>query len=72
MSKLNFSLIVEHTVKDSELSYIDAIVSLCEKYDIEFESMRGALNNNIKERIKLEAQKLNMMMDNDAHISLFQ
>ena len=71
MSELNFSMIVEHTVKDSGLTYMDAIVSLCEKYDIEYGVLKSALNKNIKEKIELEAKELNMMIDNELPRSLF-
>jgi len=71
MNDFNFSMIVEQRVLTSGLSYIDAVIDLCETHEIEFEVLKSALNKNIKEKIELEAKQLNMMIDNDVPISLF-
>lgn len=71
MNDLNFSMIVEQRVMETDLSYMDAILDLCETHEIEFEVLRSALNKNIKEKVELEAKKLNMMLDNDVPRSLF-
>lgn len=70
-NSINFSIIVEHRVQETGLSYIDAVVDLCDTYEIEIETLRSALNKNIKEKIEMEAKQLNMMMNNDIPISLF-
>jgi len=70
-NNMNFSMIVEQRVLTAGLSYMDAIIDLCETHEIEFEVLKSALNKNIKEKIELEAKKLNMMLDNDVPRSLF-
>jgi predicted HicB family RNase H-like nuclease len=58
----NFCKEVEDMVKkQNEKSYMDAILAVCEKYGIEPESVAKSLTKPIKERIKAEAQKKNLL-----------
>lgn len=45
-------------------SYIDAIVDYCAKKDIEVESVKKLLSPSLKEKIKAEAENLNMIKGN--------
>lgn len=65
-------MIVEQKVIDTGMSYIDVIVDLCETHEIEFELLKSTLNKNIKEKVELEAKRLNMMLDNEISPSLFK
>lgn len=45
-------------------SYIDAVVDYCEKKDIEIESIKKLLSPSLKEKIKAEAEDLNLITGN--------
>jgi gas vesicle protein len=55
LTKNKFSKMVENVVKTSGSSYMDAIIHLCEKNNIEIEA--------IKNKLEVEAQNLNFMVE---------
>jgi len=58
----NLSSEIENLKKTSpELNYIECTVEICEKFNIEFESVKKALPKVIKEKIELDAMELNML-----------
>ena len=58
----NFCKEVEETVRNQrEKSYMDAILAVCEKHGIEHESVAKSLTKPIKERLKAEAQRKNLI-----------
>lgn len=58
----NFCKEVEEMVRNQrEKSYMDAILAVCEKYGIEPESVAKSLTKPIKERLKAEAQRKNLI-----------
>jgi len=59
MTKSKFSKLIEATVREMQISHMDAILHLCEKYGIEPEDCRKYVNNVIKEKLEVEAQNLN-------------
>jgi hypothetical protein len=59
----SFSLKIEEISNNLDVSYMDAIVWYCEKYDMEVETAAKLINTKIKETIALEAGKLNMMKE---------
>jgi hypothetical protein len=54
---------IERIVKDSGglVNYIDAIVAYCEDNQVELETVPKLLTKPLKEKIKYEAQLLNLM-----------
>ena len=46
---------------DGGMSYIDAIVFFCEKNNIEVESVPKLISKPLKEKLKAEAQTLNLL-----------
>jgi hypothetical protein len=52
---------VEKAVIDYRLSYIDAIVHLCDKNDIEMEDINKFINPTLKEKLEAEAMRLNFL-----------
>ena len=52
---------IENIVKDSNktINYIDAIVDFCESKNIEIESVTKLIAPSLKEKIKVEATRLN-------------
>lgn len=47
--------------KEPSLNYIECTVEVCEKYDVEFESLKKVLSKNIKEKIEQDALELNLL-----------
>lgn len=55
-------LVVENQERNKEpVSYITAIVELCEKHEIEPESIGTFLPKQYKDRIRMEAESLNLI-----------
>jgi hypothetical protein len=61
MTTAKFSNIIERTVIDKRLSYIDAVVWWCEKNEMEIEVAAKLLNTVIKGKLEVEAQDLNVI-----------
>lgn len=61
LTKAKFSKLVERTVIEKRLSYMDAIVWLCEKHNIEIEDCRKFINPIIKDKLEAEARRLNFL-----------
>ena len=47
--------------KEPSLNYIECTVEVCQKYDIDFDSLKKSLSKNIKEKIELDAMNLNLL-----------
>jgi len=56
-----FCLEVEHIVTSKRMSYIEAVLTLAEKKNIEPKLAAAYLNPDIKDRIRIEAENLNYM-----------
>jgi hypothetical protein len=61
LTKSKFSKLVERTVIEKRISYMDAIVWLCEKHSIEIEDVRKFISPIIKNKLEAEARKLNFL-----------
>jgi len=61
LTKKRFSKMIENTVRNNKLSYMDAVVYLCEDNNIELEDVKKFLSTTIKERIEVEAMNLNYL-----------
>ena len=61
MNKNRFSKLVEGTVKSFRMSYMDAVVYICEKNNIEIEDSKKYISNVVKEKIEAEAMRLNFL-----------
>ena len=58
---IDLNLTLEKIVKETELSYMDAVLDYARVSDIEPEAMAKMLNQSIKDKIEVEAQNLNML-----------
>ena len=58
---IDLNLTIEQMVKDTELSYMDAVLDYAKNSEIEPEVMAKMLNQSIKDKIEVEAQNLNML-----------
>jgi len=61
MNSKKFGLIIEDMVKKQKIPYMDAVIKYCEESDIDLSSVGPLINKPLKEKIKEEAQKLNMV-----------
>jgi hypothetical protein len=61
MTQNKFSALVEHTVQNNNglINYIEAVASVCEEYEIEFEMVGKLISKPLKDKIKANAQHLN-------------
>lgn len=59
LNKEIFSEEVESTVRKHNISYMEAIVSICEEKEIEIELVKKHLSNRIKVKLESEAMELN-------------
>lgn len=61
LTKKRFSKMIEDTVRDKRLSYMDSIIWICEENKIDLEDVSKYLSPVIKQQIEYEGQKLNML-----------
>jgi|TARA_B110000977_G_scaffold25237_1_gene31042 hypothetical protein len=61
LNKSKFSSMVEASAYDKNLSYMDAVIDVCEDTNIEPEDVKKFLNNVIVEKLEGEAMKLNYL-----------
>jgi cell division ATPase FtsA len=61
LNKKAFSKLIETTVFTKRLSYMDAILHVCEKNNIEPEDVKRYLNKAILENVEAEARSLNFL-----------
>jgi hypothetical protein len=61
MDNRRFTQIIEDCVMNTELSYIDAIVHICESGNMEVEDVRKFLSGSILLQLEAEARALNYL-----------
>tara|TARA_B100000614_G_C14535919_1_gene488361 strand:- start:282 stop:518 length:237 start_codon:yes stop_codon:yes gene_type:complete len=61
LSKSKFSKMIEESVVQKKLSYMDAILDICEKNDIEPEDVRKFVSPIIRDKLEAEAMSLNLL-----------
>ena len=61
LSKQKFPRMIEDTVARTRLSYIDAIVHICEQNQMEIEDVKKYISDPIKEKLEGEAKRLNFL-----------
>lgn len=54
-------MMIEDTVRKTDLGYLDSILHLCEENKIELEDVKKYLNDNIKQKLEVEAMNLNFI-----------
>ena len=52
---------VELIVREKTISYMDAVIFICEENNLEIEDCKKYLSNIIKDKIEVEAMKLNFL-----------
>ena len=61
LSKSKFSKMIEEAVVQKKLSYMDAILDICEKNNIEPEDVRKFVSPIIRDKLEAEAMSLNLL-----------
>ena len=62
MNSKEFSLEIQKIVKEKrDLTYMDAVIWYCEQNDIEISTVNPLISKTLKQKIELEAQKLNFL-----------
>lgn len=61
LTKIKFAKLVEECVLKNKLSYMEAIISLCEDYEVDLEEVRKFISPVIKEKVEAEARNLNFL-----------
>ena len=56
-----FTKMVEEAVLDKKMDYMDAILLICEKNDIDPEGVKKFISVQIRNKIEEEAKKLNLL-----------
>jgi len=61
LNKSKFTEIVEETVIDKQLSYMDAVLYICDMNSIDLEDVKKFISPIIKGKIEAEAMALNFL-----------
>lgn len=61
LSKSRFSKMIEEAVLEKKMSYMDAILDICDKNKIEPEDVRKFVSPIIKDKLEAEAMSLNLL-----------
>ena len=61
MNSKEFTQIIEKTVREKRITYIDAIVWYCEKNEIDISTVNPLVSKHLKQKIQVEAEHLNFL-----------
>ena len=61
LTKSKFSVLIENAVIKKKMSYMDAVLDVCEKNDIDPEDVKKVISTPIKDKIEAEAMRLNCL-----------
>jgi hypothetical protein len=61
LTKSKFSKLIENTVAELRISYMEAILYVCDKNDIEPEDVKKFVSPIIKDKLEAEAMELNFL-----------
>ena len=59
--KNKFSYTIDYFAANTGLTYLDAILDYCEKTGLELELAASLINENLKEKIEVQAMESNLM-----------
>ena len=71
LNKTRFTKLFESTVTELKISYMEAVLLLCEKNDIEPEDVNKFISPIIKGKLEAEAMKLNFLPKTNSLDSAF-
>lgn len=71
LTKSKFTKLVEKTVGELKIPYMEAVLYLCEKNDMEPEDMKKFISPIIRSKIEAEAMRLNFLPKTNSLDSAF-
>ena len=73
LTKSKFTKLIEKTVSDLNIPYMEAILHVCDKNDIEPEDVKKFISPIIRDKIEAEAMNLNFLpKQNSIDSALFE
>ena len=66
LTKSKFTKLIESTVGELKIPYMDAIIKVCELNDIEIEDIKKFISPEIKDKLEAEAMDLNFLPKKNA------
>tara|TARA_Y100001938_G_C8083418_1_gene430491 strand:- start:1050 stop:1289 length:240 start_codon:yes stop_codon:yes gene_type:complete len=73
LTKSKFTKLIESTVSELKISYMEAVLHLCDKNDIEPEDVKKFISPIIRDKIEAEAMNLNFLpKQNSIDSALFE
>ena len=73
LTKAKFTKLIESTVSELKIPYMDAVLHLCDKNDIEPEDVKKFISPIIRDKIEAEAMNLNFLpKQNSIDSALFE
>jgi uncharacterized protein YdhG (YjbR/CyaY superfamily) len=70
-NKKKFSKLVEDTVLAMNISYMEAIIHICDENDVEYEDTRKFISQAVKDKLEAEAMNLNFLPKTNSLDSAF-
>ena len=70
MTRQKFSKSIESVVKEKKVSYLDAVVLLCDVNNLEPDDIKKYISSAVKNKLESEAIRLNMMQEKNRSIEL--
>lgn len=61
LTKQKFAKLIEDTVHKRKMSYMEAVIIICEQHEVEIEEVRKFITPIIKDKIEAEARRLNFL-----------
>lgn len=61
LTKANFAKLIDKTVSELKIPYMEAILHVCEKNDIEPEDVKKFISPKIRDKVEVEAMDLNYL-----------
>ena len=73
LTKSKFTKLIEKTVAELKIPYMDAIIKVCENNEIEIDDVKKFVSPVIKDKLEAEAMELNLLpKKNSIDESLFK
>ena len=73
LTKSKFTKLIEKTVAELKIPYMDAIIKVCETNEIEIDDVKKFISPVIKDKLEAEAMELNFLpKKNSIDESLFE
>lgn len=61
LTKVKFGKLVDEAVRSKKMTYMDAIIDVCDRNEVELEEVRKFVSPVLKEKVEAEAMKLNFL-----------